>query len=215
MAFLLWRGDELHRLSPEQWKMFDAALEDLRFNLSDHFRVHGGAALDSALLTVLDGANVRTVLSKGIGLRIARLRIERNQLSFTLVSNAQLQTYRGDMLSANRLEEMQNEDLVRRQKDVDEIAAEHAFLLSIGVIDNVQDPIGELALAKHRFAERPESLPQDPGHPRDRLEANANATPQFLAPLPPMEVRPSRDFSSAPKIAPMPTVAPPVELPGT
>lgn len=201
VGYLLWRGDEMHRLSPEQWKMFDAALQDLRFQLADHYGVHGAAALDSTLLTVLDGASVRDVLTKGIGLRITRLRLERDQLAYTLRSNAQLLTYRDDTLSANRLEALQHEDLVRRQQDVDEIAAEHAFLIAIGAVDKVQDPVGKLVLPKHQWVERPDDLPKDPGPPQVPVAAAKSVAPQ-LAPLPPMTVQRSVDVDSAPKVVP-------------
>ncbi|HZZ56533.1 MAG TPA: hypothetical protein VFE31_01795 [Opitutaceae bacterium] len=187
--YLLWRAHETKRLSPVQWQWFDEAVEDLRLELMNEGKLHGAAQLNDAVLAEMDGQTVRKIMLVGITHRIARMRLERDQLSFTLRSNAALATYRGDTVSAGYLADMQRSQLKRRDDDVADISQDHVILAELGTPDRVADSAAPLVLPDRPTVERPDRMPRPPPPIVDSRRPEAPPSPPFrILGLPPMRL---------------------------
>ncbi len=91
------------RLSREQWRLFDQAMQELKIQIMLKGEASGSAAVDEALRSQIDGKPLYETVRFGLQLRLDRLLSEKAALEERVARNARLKTRVGDVESAQVL----------------------------------------------------------------------------------------------------------------
>jgi hypothetical protein len=126
-----WRGSMRDRLSPEQWKEFEASLQDIKFQIIANRDASGTADVNTALCERIDGHTVIEVLRKGAEAKIALLDRKRSDLEYFIQQNTTLRTRPGDTASENYLLQRQAEQVGQLEAAEREITAARARLAQL------------------------------------------------------------------------------------
>lgn len=139
-AFATWRMKAADGLTRDEWRDFDAALQEIRLRVTAEREASGSRAVEEAMCARINGRNFREVLALGSQAKLARLGPIRAELARALADNALLVVAPGDRASAgylNTLRERQEKHL----RDVDaEIEAAQQQLSKLGARSKTDQP---------------------------------------------------------------------------
>jgi hypothetical protein len=121
MDLVLWRDRVGGGLTPAQCLDFDAALQEIRFNIMADGEATGARAIEEALREKIAGRTVRQVLQIGYESKLARLNADSEKLDSFIRRNAQLRPVDG--ISADFLVDVHDEQ-VSRLRAMDEESEE-------------------------------------------------------------------------------------------
>lgn len=80
MLFNLWRSKLNDALPREDWRWFDVALQEFKFQLMLAGKISGSAAIDAAVLERIHGRPLREVLREGLQAHLQRKTAERDDM---------------------------------------------------------------------------------------------------------------------------------------
>lgn len=123
VIFAKWRQKVAHAFSPDEWREFDAALNEIRLGLMITEEATGSAAIQQALLQRVDGRTFEEALALGYSSQLLRLDLARREARDLLEGNALLAVRPGDHASARHLEELTRRQQARLQTLEGEIEA--------------------------------------------------------------------------------------------
>jgi hypothetical protein len=106
LSVSMWRGRVGDKLTPEQWRDFDDALQQVRYDIMQQREATGSNGIDEAMRSKIDGRTIRFVLQLGLGAKLMRLEAEDDVLNEKLAYNRSLRTRPGDDDSAQHLGEV-------------------------------------------------------------------------------------------------------------
>jgi hypothetical protein len=87
-AYDRWRMRSSDAFRAEEWREFDAMLQELRLRIMANREATGHDGIESALRSKIDGASFREVLVMGCQAKLARLTAEREPMRRVLNANA-------------------------------------------------------------------------------------------------------------------------------
>lgn len=102
-AFASWRAKVDPRFRLDDWREFDAILQELRLEIMAKRQASGHDAIEAALRTLIDGRTFGEVLRRGYEAKSVRVDRERADLQQVLHTNAWLVTKPGDRSSSDYL----------------------------------------------------------------------------------------------------------------
>lgn len=103
VAFAKWRQKTAHAFTPDEWREFDAALNEIRLGLMITEEASGSAAIQTALQRRIDGRTFEEALALGYAAQLRRLELVRRETRQMLDGNALLAVRPGDDASARHL----------------------------------------------------------------------------------------------------------------
>ena len=130
-AFGNWRSREAGSLTLDQWREFDAMIQEIRLRIMGERKATGSVAIDQAMRERIDGRTVGEALRLGCEakqLRFDRLRVELQQ---AVHANAWLVTRPGDRESAEYIADFRQRQLQRLDGIVAEFAATEKRLVEL------------------------------------------------------------------------------------
>lgn len=127
-----WRMKMAESFRPEEWREFDAALQEIRLRIMADREASGSEAIEAALCRRIDGRTFREVLILGDENKLARLDPVRRELKSAIDGNAKLVTKPGDDASAKYLDGYRARQEERLTKVDAEIAEAEQRLAAIG-----------------------------------------------------------------------------------
>jgi hypothetical protein len=151
-----WRIQAGERFTREEWREFDAALQELRLRVMAERQASGSEAVQEAMCSRINGLTFREVLVLGHEATLLRLRPVRDELKRAVDTNALLVTKPGDRASASYLENLSARQTERLEK-----------------ID------AEIALARRRLVELGAAKPEDASG-ADEIKKSSDAAPPAL-----------------------------------
>lgn len=86
-AFGRWRTMAGDRIRMEEWREFDALLQEIRLRVTADKEASGAEAVEAAMRARIDGLLFRDVLVLGYDARLRRLEPERNEVLLALKDN--------------------------------------------------------------------------------------------------------------------------------
>jgi hypothetical protein len=126
-AFYYWRSSVSSSFSPEGWREFNAAVEELRLQAMAR-GVRGKDAIDQALCDAINGRSVTEVLRLGDEAKIARLSPIRDTLKVMVDANALIAAVPGSDDLAEVLERKRSNQQAQLRATVAELdAAQQAY----------------------------------------------------------------------------------------
>lgn len=131
-AFSLWRSRVADRFTRDEWKEFDAVLQELRLQIMGDRAATGSEAIEAELHRRIDGHTFQAVLKRGLEAKQLRLDGMRVGLQQALETNAWLVTKPGDGGSAQYLAELRARQQQRLAGVLGELAATDARLVALG-----------------------------------------------------------------------------------
>lgn len=161
-ALAKWRMIAADRFTREEWREFEAALQELRLQVMAHREATGSEAIDDAVCRRIDGRTFREVLVLGCESKLERLEPVRNELKTALDTNALLVTQPGDREAQKHLEGFRQRQGERLAKLDAELSAAEERLAALG-----GRPAGRTARAQPRDVSTA---------PLPRVEAKAQIT---------------------------------------
>lgn len=138
-----WRIKQANRFTLEEWREFDAALQEIRLRVMADREASGSEAVEEAMCARINGRSVREVLVLGYEGRFARLQPVRDELKRSLEGNALLVTKPGDRASASYLDTLRGRQEEQLRKTEAEIAVAVQRLEALGA----RAPVKEAASA--------------------------------------------------------------------
>lgn len=131
-ALDLWRVKARTRYTQEQWKEFDAALQEVRLKVMADREATGKEAIEEAMCARINGHPYRDVLALGYEAKLSRLWPTQDELRKAIDGNMQLVTKPGDTAGARYLESLRERQEERLRKVDTEIAATEARMKELG-----------------------------------------------------------------------------------
>lgn len=128
IAFAMWRAQVGSDFAPAEWHDFDAALQEIRFQITADYQATGSEAVDAALRERINGQAVRAVLVMGTRARLRRLQGDRSELEHFLAENATLRTRPDDRESMAYLRAVHDRQAAQLVEIKTEIAIQEARL---------------------------------------------------------------------------------------
>ncbi len=122
MTLNLWRNKHQRTLTPEQWKAFDLALQEHKFEIMFKNEASGSEAIEQLMLSRINDRRLVEILKKGFDLKLTRLESEKADYEKMLGYNANFRTREGDIESARHLAALRE----RQQLRLDQIKADLA-----------------------------------------------------------------------------------------
>lgn len=132
LALSMWKGEASRDLSPGQLADFDLATQEMRFHIMASGAATGSAAVEAAMLQMINGQTVRHVLQQGLGWNLERAEAERSTLEAGMRTNAQMRTRPGDTDSANYLVDLRERQVKRLKAATDEVNHARESLAATG-----------------------------------------------------------------------------------
>lgn len=151
-----WRIKAADRFTREEWREFDAVLQEIRLRVTAERQASGSEAVQEAMCSRIHGLTFREVLVLGHEATLLRLRPVRDELKRAVDTNALLVTKPGDRASASYLENLGARQMERLEK-----------------ID------AEIALARRRLAELGAAKPEGASG-ADEIKKSSDAAPPVL-----------------------------------
>jgi len=131
-----WRMKMADRFTPDDWKQFEAALQEIRLRVMADREASGSAAVEEATCGRINGHTLREVLAMGYEARLSRLRPVRDELKKAVEGNELLVTKPGDRESVHYLETLRERQLERLRKAEAEIAETEQRRAALGGATN-------------------------------------------------------------------------------
>jgi hypothetical protein len=131
--FTMWRTRLGDKLTPEQWREFDAAVQEIRLEAARTGEATGSGPVDAAMRAKIHGHTVREVIALGYDAQLRRLGVDREVLVSLMDRNATLQVRPGDTASADYLKRKRDDQLAELKKIDDQIAAVREKRAAAGV----------------------------------------------------------------------------------
>lgn len=92
MAFNLWRGKLNDSLSREEWRWFDVAMQEFKFQIMQAGKISGSAAIDAAVRERINGRSLAGVVREGLQAHLQRKTAERDDMKTAFKRNEQKRT---------------------------------------------------------------------------------------------------------------------------
>jgi len=131
IAFNLWRAKLDAELTPEEWRWFDVALQEFKFQLMLDQKVSGSEAIDTAVRERINGRKWIEVTREGLQAHLKRKTAERDEMEAAFAINAKRKIRPGDDDTRRDLA-MHQENLRRKlatlNNDITAVATELARL---------------------------------------------------------------------------------------
>lgn len=112
---MMWRADVADHFNFQEWRDFDEALQEIKFDVMIAKEASGSDAVRQAALQRIDGKTVRDALTYGYDLKLKRLLAEREKIGGFFAINKKFRTREGDEESARYLENLREEQARRLQ----------------------------------------------------------------------------------------------------
>jgi hypothetical protein len=128
-----WRIKASGDFTREEWREFEAALQEIRFGIMAERAATGSSAIEAALHRRIDGKTFREVLILANESKLARLGPLRDEMLRAREGNALLVTKPGDGSSARYLAELRDRQETRLKATLAEIDAARKRLAELGV----------------------------------------------------------------------------------
>lgn len=138
-AFYYWRSSVSRQFTPEHWKAFNDAVQELRYEAMAQ-GVTGSDAINEVMCRQIDGRSVDEVLRAADNTRLQRLRAERDKLKAMVDANALLAARPGDEDLAAALEQRRSDQLDRLRHVMMEITAARQQFAADGGTLTTEDP---------------------------------------------------------------------------
>ncbi len=87
LQLTLWRANLAQQLTPEEWRWFDAVVQEHKLRLMLAGRTTGAAAQDEAVRKIIHGRPLDEVMREGLQLRLGRKRDELAEMKTALARN--------------------------------------------------------------------------------------------------------------------------------
>lgn len=120
-AFGSWQGRARSQFTPDEWREFEEALQEIKLKLMADNEASGTDNVNTAMRAKIDGRTVREVLQLGYSGKLWRLGVERSELERMINENATLLTRPGDTASAEYLERKHRDQTARLNKVIEQI----------------------------------------------------------------------------------------------
>jgi hypothetical protein len=133
LSLAMWRSDAQRELSAQQLADFDRATQEIRFHVMADGTATGGAAVQDAMLQMIDRQTVRHVLQQGLGWELDRAEAERSTLEAGMKTNALMRTRPGDTDSSNYLSDLRERQVARLKAATDEVNRTRESLAATGM----------------------------------------------------------------------------------
>jgi hypothetical protein len=133
-AFAMWRMNAADHFTTDEWREFDAALQELRLEIMGGRDASGREAIEELLRARVNGHSYRDILVRAYRAKLQRLRPTRQALKSAVDGNALLVTKPGDTDSAKHLEELGARQQERLAKLDAEIDATEQRLIALGAL---------------------------------------------------------------------------------
>lgn len=160
-----WRMKMSDRFTRDEWREFEAALQDVRLRVMADREASGSAAVEEAMCGRINGHTLREVLAMGYGARLTRLRPVRDELKKAVEGNELIVTKPGDRESVRYLETLRERQLERLRKTEAEIAAAEQRLAALGggaaKVDAGESRLPERKLTREKALEEIRQLMRD------------------------------------------------------
>lgn len=130
--FSRWRVRTADRLTAEEWREFDAMLQEVRLRIMAERAASGSEAIEAELRTRIAGLTPHEVLVLGYQSRLRRLREEGAGLVRALEQNSRLMTKPGDTASERYLDDFSRRQMERFERVERETEATEARLRALG-----------------------------------------------------------------------------------
>ena len=86
-AFSRWRSMASDRIKPEEWREFDALLQEIRLRVTAEKQASGSEAVEAAMRSRIDGRSFRDVLIMGYEAKLQRIEPERKEVQLAMQVN--------------------------------------------------------------------------------------------------------------------------------
>ena len=120
------------RLSAEQWREFDAMIQEIKLRVMADKEATGSEGVEAAMRGRIHGRTFQEVLAMGYEFKLQRLEADRVELARAMDMNAQLITKPGDKASADPLETLRQRQQARLDRLIAEIAELERRLKDLG-----------------------------------------------------------------------------------
>ncbi len=121
-AFARWRTMASGEIRAEEWREFDALLQELRMRVTAEKRASGSEAVEAAMRADIDGKTFQEVLLMGYEARLKRVIPERGEVELAMSENIRRATREKGTTTAGDIERMRE----RQDKRLKELDAEIA-----------------------------------------------------------------------------------------
>ncbi len=119
--FMMWHNDTVDQLSANQWKLFNASLQEMRFRMMATYEANDSATIEEKILQRINGKKVGEIYLLGFDARLARLRGDLEQKDQLMQINTEIRTRPDDQASKDYLARLRVRQLGERQEILDEI----------------------------------------------------------------------------------------------
>lgn len=127
----MWRASRQGDFTAEEWRWFDVALQEFKFQLMLDGKVSGGGAIDEAVRAKISGRPFAAVMREGLQAHLRRKTAERDELEAAIAINAKRRIRPDDTALRQELAEFQEglrKKLAALNAEVTAAAAELARL---------------------------------------------------------------------------------------
>lgn len=131
MALTLWRARMVHELTPDEWRWFDAVVQERKFQLMQAGKTTGAPALDETVRKALHGRPLAEIMHEGLQMLLRRKSAELADMNTALERNEGKRRFiKGNPDLLRDLEFHQAELRRKIARSEEEIAAAEASLKS-------------------------------------------------------------------------------------
>lgn len=141
-AFARWRTMASDTIRAEEWREFDALLQELRMRVTAEKRASGSEAVEAAMRADIDGKTFQEVLLMGYEARLKRVVPERGEVELAMSENIRRASREKNATTAGDLQRMKE----RQDKRLKELDAEIAQARQRG--SELRAALGIVAAAK-------------------------------------------------------------------
>lgn len=137
-AYNLWRGKLAGVLTGDEWRWYDVAIQEFKYQLMLGTRTSGSEAIDEAVRTRIDGRPYADVVREGLQAYERRKAAERAELTATIAINAKLKIKPDDtdmLRDFKAHQERLQGNLAKVEEDLAAVRAELARLVGLGAKD--------------------------------------------------------------------------------
>jgi hypothetical protein len=131
LAFTMWRGKASRTIAPDDWRWFEVAIQEFKYELMLAGKVSGSAAIEEAVRNRIDGRAFAEVVREGLQAHLHRKTAERDEMTTSLETNERRIKHRIKPGDADTLRDFDaHQDNLRRKlaKVEAEVAAAEAAL---------------------------------------------------------------------------------------
>ncbi|MES2693791.1 MAG: hypothetical protein V4773_09990 [Verrucomicrobiota bacterium] len=127
------------RITLEEWREFDAMLQEIRLRVTAEKQASGSEAVEAAMRSRIDGATFKDVIAMGYEARLQRLVPERNEVKYAMNMNARSAGMLEGMKVAGEMDRMRQQQEKRLKQIEDSIAEANKRLKEMGKLVEIKD----------------------------------------------------------------------------